>query len=124
QKTPTEQDVLTVPEVFDSMESAIFGGLKEAAGRKSSNKNPAIPDMQRNLQREYVGHLIFLLLEGEGWYPAQIQTLARHYVQRLGGIVKDTLAAGGGLDTYTRAHLEECQNRLDRALEASYTINR
>ncbi|MFQ5844898.1 MAG: zinc-dependent metalloprotease, partial [Planctomycetota bacterium] len=122
-KTPMGQDVLTAPDVFDSLEATIFGGLEAAVSRPSTNQRPALTAMQRNLPREYVGHLIYMLLEGEKWYPASIQTLCRHYVKRLGDKIRNTLEGGNGLDTYTLAHLEECHARLTRALEASYELN-
>jgi len=121
-KTPVGQDVITAPEIFDALEGAIFGGLKEAVAAPSSNQAPALSEMRRNLQRSYVAHLVFVLLQGEGRYPAPVQTLARHYVGRLGRLVAEALVAGAGADTYTRSHLEECKARLERALEASYTL--
>ena len=63
-----------------------------------------------------------ILLEGEGWYSPTVQTLARHYVKRLGDDLKGVLRNETEFDTYTRAHLEECNAKLSRALEASYTL--
>ena len=94
--------------------------LAQVVARKSTNQMPAIPAMQRNLQREYVAHLIFILVKGEESYPAQIQTLARHYVRRLASDLEEALRAGEGLDTYSLAHLEECHARLKEALAAAY----
>jgi hypothetical protein len=125
EKTPAEEDVLTAPDVFDRLHETIFGGLApKLTGAKATNQKPALTAMQRNLQREYVSHLIFILLRGERFYPAPIQTLARYYVKQLASSIKAALTVGGETDTYTRAHLEECQTRLERALEASYTLDR
>jgi hypothetical protein len=121
-KLPPGADALTAPEIFDTLEGAIFKGLGDAAG--GTNRDPAIPDLQRNLQREYVGQLIFILLDGQQYYPAQVQTLVRHYVQRLAEATKAALGGAAKLDTATRAHLEECHTRLTRALEASYNLDR
>jgi len=121
-KSPAGQDILTAPDIFDALENSIFGGLREALSRPSTNQAPALSDMQRNLQRSYVAMLVNILLNGERSYPAQIQTLARHYVSRLAQTTKGALESAAGTDTYTRAHLEECQQRLSRALEASYTL--
>jgi hypothetical protein len=83
-----------------------------------------LSEHQRNLQREYVSHLIFILLKGDGFYPAPVQTLARFYVKELAGTLEEAAAAAkeAGADTYTRAHLDECHTRLARALEASYSL--
>jgi len=121
-KTPSGQDLLTVPEIFDALEATIFKGLGELPARKGTNQAPGLTDLERNLQREYVSHLIQILLSGEGWYPASIQTLARHYVKSLSARIKG--ARGGATDTYTIAHLDECTAKLDRALEASFAIVR
>jgi hypothetical protein len=122
-KTPAGQDVLTAPEIFDALETSIFGGLPAAAARASTNQSPAIPDWQRNLQRTYVTLLTNILLNGERAWPSSIQTLARHYVTRLEKTATAAIQTGAGLDTYSRAHLEECRERLARSLEASYTLD-
>ena len=123
-KTPAGQDVLTAPEIFDALHKTIFGDLAEAAKRKSTNQMPALNDMQRNLQREYVSHLIYILLEGEGYYPATVQTLSRFYLKKAKADIAAAIEAGEGLDTYSKAHLDECHERLKRALDASYSIIR
>ena len=121
-KTTNGGDLVTAPEIFDALEKTIFGDLNAKLEAASSDKQPALSDMQRALQREYISHLIYILLDGEQWYPAQIQTLVRHYVKRLGETTKN--ASSAAKDTYTKAHLEECAARLQRALDASYTLNR
>jgi hypothetical protein len=118
-KLPAGAEALRASEVFDALEGAIFAGLADLGKR-----DPALSDMERNLQREYVGFLVFLLLDGYEYYPAEIQTLSRHYVKQLAERIKGGLGGAAKLDTATRAHLDECATRLGRALEASYTLNR
>ena len=108
-KQPAGEDALKASEIFDALEAAIF-----------KNLGPSIPEMARNLQREYVGLLVYMLLDGHESWPAEIQTLSRHYVKQVAGTIKG--AIGGAGDVATRAHLEECETRLTRALEASYTF--
>jgi hypothetical protein len=124
QKLAKGEDVLTIPEVFEAIEKTIFGDVKAAVSRATTNQEPALSEHQRNLQREYISHLIFILLKGDGFYPAPVQTLARFYVKELAGTLEEAAAAArqAGADTYTRAHLDECHTRLARALEASYTL--
>jgi len=117
-KVPAGTDTLGVPEVFDALEEAIYGSIGAEGG------SPAVTDAQRNLQREYASHLIYILLEGQSYYPSEVHTLVRYYVKRLAERTQRALAAGDALDTVTRAHLEECYSRLTRALEASYTLTR
>jgi len=116
-KVDADQQVLTAPDIFEALDEAIFGDLAALPG--GTNQKPSVSDMKRNLQREYVGHLTAILLEGDRYYPPQIQTLVRHYVKNLRDGV-GAAAQGTGLDTYTKAHLEECHERLKRALDASY----
>ncbi|MFI5401458.1 MAG: zinc-dependent metalloprotease [Planctomycetota bacterium] len=113
-KQPKGADALKATEVFEALEGAIFGGLGAAE----------LTDMQRNLQREYVGVLVYMLLEGQYAYPAEIQTLSRHYVKQLAEKMRGAIGGAAKLDVATRAHLEECETRLSRALDASYTFNR
>jgi hypothetical protein len=121
-KTKEGADILTAPEIFDAVQGTVFNDLATLHTRKGTNQAPVLDDMQRNLQREYVSHLIWILLEGEGWYSPTVQTLARHYVKRLGDEIQVVLRNATEFDTYTRAHLEECHAKLTRALEASYTL--
>jgi hypothetical protein len=116
-KTPADKETLTAPDIFDALDEAIFGDLAALPG--GTNQKPSISDMKRNLQREYTGHLTRILLEGDRSYPPQIQTLVRHYVKKLRDNI-ESAAQGTGLDTYTKAHLEECHERLKRSLDASY----
>jgi hypothetical protein len=118
-KQPATVAAMQASEIFDALEASIFAGLADLGKRE-----PALSDMERNLQREYVGFLVYLLLDGAEYYPAEIQTLARHYVKQLAERIKGGLGSAAKLDTATRAHLEECATRLERALEASYTLNR
>jgi hypothetical protein len=112
-KQPAGADSLKASEIFDALEGAIFKGL--GGGNLS--------DMERNLQREYVGVLVYMLLDGHESWPAEIQTLSRHYVKQLAERMKGALG-GGKLDVATGAHIDECATRLSRALEASYTFSR
>ncbi len=111
-KQPAGADALRATEIFDGLEGAIFGGLGKGD----------LSDMERNLQREYVGLLVYMLLDGYESYPAEIQTLSRHYVTQLAGKING--ARGAAKSTTILAHLEECETRLRRALDASYTLNR
>ena len=115
--------MLTVPDIFDAVQGTVFAGLADLGERESTNRTPALTAIQRNLQREYVTHLLYILLEGDGWYPPTVQTLARHYVRKLVSALPHPQVVEK-LDTYTAAHLEECRVRLVRALEASYTLSR
>ncbi len=122
-KSDKGADILTVPEIFEAIEKSVFGDLKTAVSKPSSNRSPALSDLQRNVQREYVSHLTHILLR-EGRWPAQAQTLVRYYVKALAKKTASALetAQAGGVDIYTVAHLDECHTRLKRALEASYQL--
>ncbi len=55
----------------------------------------------------------------EGEQPLSVEFKINLLAEKTG----EALESGKGMDTYTRAHLEECQARLTRALEASYTLD-
>jgi hypothetical protein len=76
------------------------------------------------LQREYVEALIGMALAKPGaLYPADCVAVARMVVEDMGRRVGDVLEAEGPrLDAYTRAHLESCRQRIEKALDAKYVL--
>ena len=54
--------------------------------------------------------------------PADARAVARYQLVELKRRVDARLAAGGSLDTYTRAHLSESSARIGKALDASMNV--
>jgi hypothetical protein len=76
--------------------------------------------LARNLQREHLNRLIDLA-RGMRWPNASGATIATLARQQLRDI-RDRISEYSQLelDDYTRAHLADSSERIDRALEAAY----
>jgi hypothetical protein len=106
-------DTLTMADLFTSMTGAIFAEL-----RGSSAKPVAVPTLRRDLQRDYLGILVTLYLGGSG-APADASALARLHLRELDRQITAALARRPErVDPATRAHLEQSQERIHRALNA------
>jgi hypothetical protein len=120
-RTPASDDALTLPEVMRSVVDASFtelGSRPPGGGEKFTDRRPMISSLRRNLQSELTARLIDLALNGAG-QPRPIQTLALHHLRQLNGTLDSLLGAkNGGMDEYTVAHLEDLNDRIDKALNA------
>ena len=125
-RVPSDQDALTLPEVLDTVDKAVWSSLDKAeAGKKYTARQPLISSFQRNLQREYLDRLMGLTNGKTSTSPAQkpVSDLASLKLTE----VKNKLEVAmnkEGLDAYTKAHLSESAKRITKALEARYVIQK
>ena len=119
-RVPSDEDALTVAEIFDTLMESVYGGLGEVDG-EWSNRRPMISSMKRNLQAEMTDRLVDLST-GRVRMFRTIRTLALHHTRRLHKQVGAILQSKSKLDTYTLAHLEDMHERLGNALEIVYTM--
>ncbi len=98
----------TMPELFEGIRNAIWVELENA-------KN--INSFRRNLQRAHLNRLIRLVVNPARGAPEDASTLARADLVALKAAIDKTLS-NPGLDTRTRAHLDETAARIDAALKA------
>ncbi len=85
-----------------------------------------ISSMRRNLQRELVDRLITLAQPGGDKTAAAkpISNLAMMHLRQLKKEIEKTLKAEPVvLDAYSKAHLEDAQVRITKALDAPYIFN-
>jgi hypothetical protein len=85
-----------------------------------------VSSLRRNLQREHLDRLIDLTLPNGGTGAAQkpISNLAQMQLRELKDKVTKVLdARNGSADAYTRAHLLEAVDLIDRALDAQLIYN-
>jgi len=125
-RLPAEEDALTLPELLDTINAAVWSELDEECPEGRNDRKPMISSLRRNLQREHMQRLIDLILESGDDVAAQmpISNLARMQLRSLSRRMEDSIAkCAGKMDAYTVAHLTESKQRIDRALEAGYTYN-
>jgi hypothetical protein len=121
--TPAKQDMITIPEVLNTVENEIWSELSKSGG-KYTEREPMVSSLRRNLQREYVERLIDLSMPAT-WGQAShkpISTLALMHLRQLSARLNQ-LQNDQGLDAYSRAHFSETKLRIDKALDAGYLLN-
>ncbi|MBX3470108.1 MAG: zinc-dependent metalloprotease [Planctomycetes bacterium] len=110
-------EALTLPELFDALEAAIFAELA-APKQDATPRSPVVDSARQNLQDAYVRRLIQIAL-GEGMSPPVANKLAWTRLKALESRFQGVLA-GAKLDPYTRAHLESLETRSSKARAAEY----
>lgn len=119
-------DTLTLPELLDTLSAAAWTELSQPCPDERNDRKPMISSLRRNLQREHLQRLLDLVLEDSDDTAAYkpIANLARMQLRSLKSRIEASLATcANKMDAYTTGHLIESQERIERALEASYTFN-
>jgi len=134
-KTDKEEKPLTIAEVFRSVTDGIWNedankDVKEGKRRVSSSV------IRRNLQREHLKKLFALVLGEQqrnyGFFffgssastPPDARSLARMHMRDIGKRIDATLGDKQAvIEDTTRAHLEECRERIAKVLNASMQVN-
>ena len=101
-----DKDAVTLPEVLDILQSAIWSEVDKAPEGKFSARKPMISSLRRNLQREYIDRLIDVAHPTAGNSPASktLATLARMYLRQVNGKIERALKAEPDvLDPYSKA---------------------
>jgi len=120
-KFPRDADVYTLAEHINQLTDAIWSELDEPR-RQGTDRRPFINGFRRNLQRMQLEMLMELVLsDPDGTLPADANAIARRTVSRLSGKLAEALRAED-IDETSRAHMEDVKKRIDKALEAEYSI--
>jgi hypothetical protein len=121
--TPADEDMITLPEVLETLDREIWSELKGSGG-EFTDRQPMISSLRRNLQRELVSRLVDLSMP-DSWGQAAHKPLANLALMQLRQLSTRLGQAQdkSELDAYTRAHLSETKLRIDKALDAGYTLN-
>ena len=101
-------DHLTLAEVFDGVRESIWAEVADAGD---------INSIRRGLQRLHLEKLVSLVVSPGAGTPEDACALARADLKALAAGVQAALGSGG-LDAYTRAHLDETLATAEAALEA------
>jgi hypothetical protein len=136
-KTENEEQAATLAEIFRSLTEGVWSDLTNGSPKEGGRAIPA-SIVRRNLQREHVKALSNLVLgekaAGGGGFiiffggasspPPDARSLARMHLREVGkrleAVLNDKQAT---LDDTTRAHLEECHERIGKVLNASMQVN-
>jgi hypothetical protein len=135
-KTDNKDQPLTVAEVFRSVTDGVWRDLPNG-GPPDEKKAVASSIIRRNLQREHLKKLSGLVLgqkADSGYYvilfgggssvPPDAVSLARMHLRDVGKRIQTALVDKQiAIDETTRAHLEECGERIAKVLSASMQIN-
>lgn len=138
-----KEEPLALAEVFRSLTEGVWGELPTGPARPAAEtkKPQSWSVVRRNLQREHLRRLMSLVLGGRGrgssggsivlmlgsssrGVPADARSLARLHLREISRRIEQGLADKQlVLDDTTRAHLEECHERITRALTASMQVS-
>ncbi|MBD2436290.1 zinc-dependent metalloprotease [Nostoc sp. FACHB-110] len=103
---------LTLPELFDTLQTGIWTEVIKPQG------SVQISSVRRGLQREYLDILISMVLRKE-YVPEDARTLAWYKLKQL----DEKLAQVNSNDEYSKAHLLETRDRIEKALNAQLQGN-
>jgi hypothetical protein len=107
-------NVLTIPQVMESVTSSIWS---EVYGSSARN----ITSMRRNLQRSYVDQMTIIVTTPPNRMPPDARAVARMQLKELQSRVARSLGSGS-LDAYTKAHLNEVNERIQKTLDAGLEV--
>jgi len=120
-KYPKGEEVYTLSEHITGVTDAVWSELEDA-DRKGSEQKPFINSFRRNLQRRLTDILIGMVLSDAGrTAPADANAISRLCVERLSQKIGKVLKRGK-LDGASEAHLVDVKKRIDKALEAEYSL--
>lgn len=111
-KSPPEQ-TLSLPELFDTLQNGIWTEVLQSQGGTLK-----INSFRRGLQREYLDVLIGMVLRRE-YAPEDARALAWYKLKQL----NEKLSQVNTNDEYTKAHLLETRDRIEKALNAPLQSN-
>ncbi|HTU24096.1 MAG TPA: zinc-dependent metalloprotease [Pirellulales bacterium] len=133
------QEVLRLPEIFDTLTDAVWKELPPAGEPEGEKKKIGFSNQRRNLQRAYLGRLSTIVLGPKndpfgflGFIfsnvsqpsPSDARALARMHLKQIDDRIvlalnKDKVE----LDSYSRAHLEQVHDQIGKVLSAPLEMN-
>lgn len=126
-RTPKDQDMITLPEVINTVGREIFSEVEKGASRSFTVRDPMISSLKRNLQREYVERLVDLTSPADMYGSAAkaVSNLSLAKLREIRGKIKGVVEGSGksNVDDYSGAHLSELALRIDKVLDAVQIYN-
>ncbi|MEH2163160.1 MAG: zinc-dependent metalloprotease [Nostoc sp.] len=102
------ENALSLPELFDTLQSGIWTEVIKPKGKPMK-----ITSLRRGLQRQYLDILTAMVLRKEN-VPEDARTLAWYKLKQL----DEKLKGVNSEDEYTKAHLLETRDRIEKVLNA------
>ncbi len=122
-RTPGDQDALTMPELLDSIKDSIWDELdKVDAAKAYTPRQPLISSLQRNLQREHLDRLMDL---ANSKMPGAVGKASADLAMQQLATIKakmDGPSKAGNVDAYSRSHLAESINRIQKLQDTRYVL--
>jgi hypothetical protein len=125
-RLPADQEALTLPEVLKSLTDAIWQELEKAPNKQHTARVPLVSSLRRNLQQEHLERLVDLSIPGDARTEAYkpIANLASFELDRILKKIDNVLTKGGNkLDPYTRSHLAELKEQVEKRRDAQFIYN-
>lgn len=116
-KVTSPADALTLPELFTSLTNSLWSEVLTGPSRN-------ITAPRRTIQRDQLDVMVMMVVNPMMGTPDDARSLARTEVRRLQAAIRKALAPPAAnakakpLDAYTRAHLEDADSRISKALAA------
>ncbi|MBE9037295.1 zinc-dependent metalloprotease [aff. Roholtiella sp. LEGE 12411] len=101
-------EALTLPELFNTLQTGVWTEVLKPTGKPLK-----IASLRRGLQREYLNILTAMVLRKE-YVPEDARTLAWYKLRQL----DDELKQVNSNDEYTKAHILETRDRIEKVLNA------
>ena len=121
-KASGEDDVYTLAEHLKLIVESVFAEWKKHDAAEYSNREPMIASFRRNLQRQALTRMGYLVSHGFG-APADARTLTRMHFAQLKQQAEQLLGNEEvKLDDYSRAHLQDSAAQIDKLLNAELTV--
>jgi hypothetical protein len=140
-KAEKDEQPLAMAEIFRALTDCIWVNMGNGAP-KEGKRSVAASVIHRNLQREHIKDLSNLVLGrrmgggsivfsgddisfgGSSNAPPDARSLARAHLREIGKKIETTLDdKTGAVDETTRAHLDECRERINKVLNASIQVS-
>jgi len=110
------ENTVTIPELMGTLTEAVWSEAWTAPGTNTKSN-------RRDLQRAHLDAMITLVTNAPSGTPADARAVARYTLQDLHERLERRLTPPVyDFDTYTRAHLMESKERIERALRAGFTL--
>jgi hypothetical protein len=134
-KAEKDEQPLVIAEIFRSLTDGVWNETPNGAAKEAKHASSVI---RRNLQRQHVKDLSNLVLGekagsttmfgmaffgGSGSPPPDARSLARMHLREINKRIESALGEKAAVDETTRAHLEECHERITKVLNASMQVN-